>query len=745
MKQVLQNQKTGKTELADVPAPQVKNGYVLIRTRRTLISPGTERAVLEFGKASILEKAVRNPEKVRMVLERLKTEGIFETYEAVTRKLEQRIPLGYCNAGTVLEIGKGVYHVRPGDRVASNGKHAELVNVPANLCVKIADTVSDEEATFTVLGAIGLEGLRLAKPTLGETFVVIGLGLVGLITVQLLLANGCRVLGIDMDAHRLSLGRKFGAHVVDLSVGSDPVATALAFSRERGVDGVLVTASTASSDPIHQAARMCRKRGRIILVGVTGLELSREEFYEKEISFQVSCSYGPGRYDPLYEEHGQDYPFGYVRWTEQRNMEAMMDLLASHKIDVQSLISHRFPLRNVEPAYEVLSSGAPSLGIILEYEQNIELPDQLLRSSTVSLKKRDDRGEWLSGSPVVSFIGAGDHALRILIPAFQNTGVTMRSIATSTGTTCYQAAKRFGFQEATTDANSLLADPVVNCIVIATRHDTHSRFTKAALGLGKHVFVEKPLAISREGLNEVVSLFAEQSLDSKPILTVGFNRRFAPHIQKIRELLRGCSGPKSFVMTVNAGSIPSDNWIQDPYTGGGRIIGEACHFIDLLRYLAENSITSVQAESMELSSSNLLCPDTTTFTLKFQDGSIGTIHYFANGHKTFPKERLEIFCSGKIIQLNNFKKLRAWGWPGFKKMNLWKQDKGHDNLVRAFVEAVKAGGPPPIPLEELFEVTNASITIHELLVNRVRSCIELPLDHTSTSKEGSRKHLTKQD
>ncbi len=726
MKQILQNQKTGNTELADVPCPQVKKGHVLIRTRKTLISPGTERSVLEFGKAGLFEKARQNPDKVRAVLERVKTEGIFETYEALTRKLEQRIPLGYCNAGLVLDIGAGVCHLRPGDRVASNGKHAELVNVPANLCVKVAEKVCDDHATFTVLGAIGLEGLRLAQPTLGETFVVIGLGLVGLIVVQLLQANGCKVMGIDMNAHRLALAKKFGAHVVDLSDGRDPVAEALVFSRERGVDGVLVTASTTSSDPIHHAARMCRKRGRIVLVGVTGLELAREDFYEKEISFQVSCSYGPGRYDPVYEEQGHDYPFGYVRWTEQRNMEAMMDLLEAEKIDVESLISHRFPLFEAQAAYDVLARDARSLGIILEYPDETERPTEFIRRTSVSLNIVEDSVKGLSRTPVVSFIGAGDHATRILIPAFQKAGVRLKSIATSTGTTCYQVAKQFGFREATTDANAVLADPEVDCIIIATRHDTHARFTKAALESGKHVFVEKPLAITRAELKGIEDLYTGR-LDAKPqsVLTVGFNRRFAPHIQKIRELIEGYDSPKSFIMTVNAGRIPSDHWIQDPGVGGGRIIGEACHFIDLLRYLAQSPVMSVLADAMEHGAPRS-CPDTATFTLGFQDGSIGTIHYFANGEKTFPKERLEIFCSGKILQMDNFQKLKGWGWPRFRKMNLWRQDKGHASCTEAFVKAVKEGGSPPIPIEQLMEVTEISLIIHEMLVNRVGSRIELP-------------------
>jgi len=731
MRQVLQNQKTGETELVEVPSPKVKAGHVLIRTLRTLISPGTEKAVLDFGKASLLEKARKNPDKVRMVFDRLRKEGLIETFESVTRKLGQRIALGYCNSGIVIEVGRGVRHLRPGDRVASNGKHAEVVNVPGNLCIRTADGVSDDHATFTVLGAIGIQGIRLAQPSLGETFVVTGLGLVGLLTVQLLIANGCRVLGIDLDSHRLELARRFGAHTIDLSDASDPVSEALRFSLDRGVDGVIITAATSSNEPVHQAARMCRKRGRIVLVGVTGLELSREDFYEKELSFQVSCSYGPGRYDPVYEEQGHDYPFGFVRWTEQRNMEAMMELLVRDRIDVESLVSHRFPLKDVASAYNLLGDRSPCLGIILQFTDDLQRSSESILSTTVEIDPscRVQQGK---GAPVVSFVGAGDHASRILIPAFRKTTATLKSIAAGTGTNCLQVGQRYGFKQATTDTNSLITDPDVDAVVIATRHDSHARLVLSALKTGKHVFVEKPMAMNREELAGIISFYQSDSTrDQLPVLTVGFNRRFAPHVERMRELLEGIRHPKCFVMTVNAGFIPANHWTQDPEIGGGRIIGEACHFVDLLRFLAQSPIESVEAAVMNEAESSAAIPDNVSVILKFGDGSLGTIHYFSNGNKGFPKERLEVFCEGRILQMDNFQRLRGWGWTRFTKMNLWRQDKGHEKCVWAFVEAVKSGGPFPIPFPELVEVTEITFRINELILGGDGSSCFATRDTTS--------------
>src|SRR2546421_6234035 len=461
MKQVLQNLRNGATELAELPSPLAKRGHLLIRTRRTLISAGTERMLVDFGKASLVEKAWQQPDKVRMVLDKIGTDGLMPTIEAVRRKLDQPISLGYCNAGVAIEVGEGVSGFKIGDRVASNGRHAEMVCVPSNLCAKIPDAVPDDAAAFTVLGAIALHGIRLAQPTLGETFAVVGLGLVGLMTVQLLRAQGCRVLGVDFDRDRLALARQFGAETADLESDGDPVAAAMAVSMGRGVDGVLVAASTESSDPVHQAPRMCRKRGRIILVGVTGLELSRADFYEKELTFQVSCSYGPGRYDPEYEEKGRDYPLGYVRWTEQRNFEAVLEMMSEGRLDVIPLISHRFPIRDAAKAYDALTENVGVLGVMIEYpkEANASSPTQ---ERTVPLP---GSGAVRIGGPVIGLLGAGNYASSGLVPAFAKTRARLRAIASANGLTGTHLGKKFGFEPSTTDVGAALSDPQIDTIV----------------------------------------------------------------------------------------------------------------------------------------------------------------------------------------------------------------------------------------------------------------------------------------
>ncbi|MBI3351075.1 MAG: bi-domain-containing oxidoreductase [Nitrospirae bacterium] len=714
MKQILQNLKSGETELVEVPCPQVKPWHLLIRTTNSLVSAGTERMLVEFGKANLIEKARQQPDKVRMVLEKVKTDGLLPTLDAVRNKLDQLLPMGYCNAGVVIEVGEGVSGFNVGDRVASNGKHAEVVSVPVNLCAKIPESVSDEEGAFTVIGAIALQGIRLAQPTLGEFFVVTGLGLIGLITVQILKAQGCHVLGIDFDSEKLKLAGHFGAETVNLSAGEDPIAGAMAFSRGRGVDGVLITASTKSNEPMHQAALMCRKKGRIVLVGVVGLELSRGDFFEKELTFQVSCSYGPGRYDPAYEEKGQDYPVGYVRWTEQRNFEAVLDLLASKKLDVNPLISHRFPLDKAGEAYQLVGGSDPSLGILLQYPSEKEKTERDLRLQTVSLSSSSPltphASPLTSSKVVVGFIGSGNYASAVLIPAFKKTGVHLKSVASRGGVSGVHAGKKFGFDETTTDEETLFENKDINTVVISTQHNSHVPLVCRALKAGKHVFVEKPLAIDRNGLTEIESVYSSRLTPrASPILMVGFNRRFSPQVQKIKNLLTSIKEPKFVTMTVNAGMIPANHWTQDPIAGGGRIIGEGCHFIDLLRFLVGFPIVSVQA--VKLGESGVSLEDKVSFTLGFQDGSVGTVHYMANGHKSFPKERLEIFCAGRVLQLNNFRQLQGFGWPGFKKMNLWRQDKGNGACAAAFVNAVREGKSSPIPFDELVEVTRVSFDI----------------------------------
>lgn len=708
MRQILQNLKTGQTELAEVPCPSAGYGQLLIRTSTSLISAGTERMLVDFGKASLLDKARQQPDKVKMVLDKVRTDGLMPTLDAVRNKLEQPLPLGYCNVGEVLEIGKGAAGFAVGDRVASNGKHAEAVSVPVNLCARIPDAVSDEEAAFTVVGAIALQGIRLVQPTLGEAVVVTGLGLIGQITVQLLRAHGCRVLGIDFDPAKLEMAKSFGAEVVDLGAGEDTVQVAERFSRGRGVDAVIVTAATKSSEPMHQAALMCRKRGRIVLVGVTGLELSRDDFFKKELTFQVSCSYGPGRYDADYEERGQDYPVGFVRWTEQRNFEAVLDMMVDGRLDVKPLISHRFALDQTDAAYEVVGGSEPSLGILLEYLSRAEKPDIAVRNNTVRLATVPLLpGTGLASA--VAFVGSGNYATAVLIPAFKKAGARLSSVASSAGVSGVHVGKKYGFEETTTDTAKLFTDTEVDALVISTRHNSHARFVVQALEAGKHVFVEKPLCLTLEELAEIETAYSRLAEQGKaPLLMVGFNRRFAPQVQKIKQLLAGVGGPKSFMMTVNAGAIPSDHWTQDRGVGGGRIIGEACHFIDLLRYLAGSSIVSHSCCVMASANG-----DTATLQLGFADGSIGTVHYFANGCKAFPKERLEVFAAGRILQLDNFRKLKAFGWKGFSKMNLWRQDKGQQACAQAFVDAIRRGGESPIPVQELLEVSRVTVEMAE--------------------------------
>ena len=712
MKQILQSLKTGVTETAEVPCPAVQRGQILIRSSVTLVSAGTERMLVEFGKAGWIDKARQQPDKVRMVLDKIKTDGLMPTVEAVFNKLDQPLPLGYCNVGTVLDIGSGVSGFAIGERVASNGKHAEAVSVPVNLCAKVPETVPDEDAAFTVLGAIALQGIRLVNPTLGETVVVTGLGLIGLMTVQLLRAHGCRVLGLDFDPLKLALARQFGAETVDLGVGQDPLAAALVLSRGRGVDAVLITASTKSNEPVHQAAQMCRKRGRIVLVGVTGLELSRADFFEKELSFQVSCSYGPGRYDPNYEEKGQDYPVGFVRWTEQRNLEAVLDMMADGRIDVKPLISHRFEIDEAVQAYELVGGSAPSLGILLSYPSVSEKPDAILRNQTVNIGPARPS----VGKATLGFIGSGNYATAVLIPAFKAAGVRLKTVASAGGVSAAHAGRKFGFEKTTTATEEVFADPEINAVVVATRHDSHALQVCHALEAGKPVFVEKPLALTLDELSQVEVAYASAlTAGQMPLVMVGFNRRFAPQAVKVKSLLTALDAPKALVMMVNAGAIPSTHWTQDRAVGGGRIVGEACHFIDLLRYLAGSPIVDAQVVSLGNAKGLTGLGDTVTLTLRFADGSMGTVHYLANGHKSFPKERLEVFCSGRILQLDNFRKLKGFGWPGFAKMNLWRQDKGQKDCAAAFVRAVESGGDAPIAFDELVEVSRVTIQIAEAL------------------------------
>lgn len=704
MQQIFQNLTNGVVDVTGVPSPALVTGHLLVQTRVSLISAGTERMLLDFGKANWIEKARSQPDKVHAVMEKIRTDGLGETIESVRTKLDQPVKLGYSNVGIVLDAGKDV-PFKSGDRIVSNGNHAEIICVPKTLCARLPESVDEESAAFTVIGSVALEGIRLVQPTLGEYVVVTGLGLVGLMTVQLLRANGCQVLGIDFDAYRLKLAEKFGASTVNITV-EDPVSAAERFSHGRGVDAVLITAATKSNEPVHQAALMCRKRGRIVLVGVAGLQLCRDDFYKKELSFQVSCSYGPGRYDHSFES-GHDYPYPYVRWTAQRNFEAVLELLGNGRLNIDPLITHRFPFEQAKQAYGLIQGAEPHLGVLLEFRGEVNKASSDLLARTIHLASPQDRP---AAAPNIAFIGAGNYAHKTLIPAFKGCGAGLETIASNGGVSAAYIGRKFGFRNATTDVAAVFCDASIDTVAIATRHNSHARYVRDAILAGKNVFVEKPLALTAQEIDEIErDYMAAADSGCVPKLMIGFNRRFAPHTYKMKSLLADIKEPKAIVITVNAGRVSTDHWTQDLQEGGGRIIGEACHFVDLLRFLVGARVDS--EPSSHAVNRNSAGTDILTFSLSFVDGSIGTVHYFASGHKRFPKERVEVFCGGRILQLDNYRTLLGWGWPRFRKMRLWRQDKGSRNMVRAFLDSIREGTPSPIPFDEIIEVSRTTLQI----------------------------------
>ncbi|MCP4870085.1 MAG: zinc-binding dehydrogenase [Proteobacteria bacterium] len=707
MRQIMQNLKSGETILADVPAPGVGAGQVLIRTRASLLSVGTERSVVEFGKGSLIDKARQNPERVRQVLDKVRSDGLMPTFEAVQSKLDSLIPLGYCNSGVVLEVGAGVTDIAVGDRVMSNGPHAEAVLVPRRLCAPIPDNVTDEQAAWVVLGAIALQGIRLAQPTIGETIAVMGLGTLGLLAVQMLKASGCEVLAIDLNAERCELAAGFGATPVCISAGEDPIAVAMAATQGRGADAVILTVATKSDDPIRQAAQMSRQRGRIVLVGVTGLNIDRADFYTKELTFQVSCSYGPGRYDPQYEGPGDDYPVGFVRWTENRNFEAVLGLMKSGAVKVDGLITHRYDFTDAVELYEKVGRNEPILGALLRYEGPDTKSDDDLVQRTINQPGPRSRA---AGRGQLGVIGAGSFATRMLVPILDKLPMTLHTTASRTGVSSGQLARKFNFARATTDLDVLFGDEAIDSVLVATRHDSHADLTARALSTGRAVYVEKPLAVTTEQLDAVVEAHdgAEQ-----PLLMVGFNRRFAPMAVKMRSMLDTIAEPMSLVATINAGVIDADHWVHHPTAGGGRIVGEGCHFVDLLRYLVGKPITGWQVSAVS-GGGLAITEDKATITLTFADGSFGVLHYLGNGSRAFPKERIEAFAGGRVLQLNDWKSLKGWGWPGFRGMSSRRQDKGHKDALTAFTDAVRKGGTSPMPWDEVLEVSRVSIAVAEL-------------------------------
>lgn len=698
MRQIIQDMKSGQTILEEVPVPQVKSGSVLIKTSCSLVSLGTERMLVEFGKASLIDKARQQPDKVKQVLDKIKTDGVQPTIEAVFNKLGHPLPLGYCNSGTVVAIGNGVTEFKVGDRVASNGQHAEYVCVPKNLVAKIPENVSDEEAAFTVIGSIGLQGIRLINPQLGETVVVIGLGLIGLIAAQLLQANGCRVIGIDFDEEKVQLAREKNIIGINPTKGTDPVKYVLEETASYGADAILITASTKTDEVIHQAAEMSRKKGRIVLVGVIGLGLRRDDFYKKELSFQVSCSYGPGRYDDDYENRGIDYPLPFVRWTEKRNFETVLQAIAMGRIDVKSLITEEVKLDNYKEIYGDMRKHG-SIASIIKYPSDSKMRTVV---EVTSLNFTGTKGQ-------IGIIGAGNFTSATMLPALTKSKACIRYIASAQGLSAKILAKKVGAKRATSDYHEILKDDVVDLVMITTRHNLHAPMVLDALYAGKHVFVEKPLCLNQKELGEIVTAY-QMAQKNGVTLTVGFNRRFSSFAVKMKELAG--KGVKNIIATMNAGFIPSEVWVHDLKTGGGRIIGEACHFIDLCSFLTDSIVTSVCMNAMgENPEENT---DNASILLRYKDGSNVVINYFANGSKSYSKERVEIYTQEKTLVLDNWRELKGYGCKGFTKMKK-SMDKGHTTQFSLLNERILRGGEALIPFCSIINTTKASFACIESL------------------------------
>lgn len=701
MKQIIQDLKSGATVLEEVPVPQIKSGYVLIQTTRTLVSLGTERMLVEFGKANLIDKARQQPDKVKQVLDKIKTDGLQPTLEAVFNKLGQPLPLGYCNVGKVVAVGKGVTEFVVGDRVASNGNHAEFVCIPKNLVAKVPDNISDEEAAFTVIGSIGLQGIRLLNPQMGETVVVVGLGLIGLVVTQLLRANGCRVIGIDFDQQKVDIANSKGITAINPGKGINPVKFVEEYTANIGADGVLITASTKSDEVIHEACEMSRKRGRIILVGVVGLSMRRDDFYKKELSFQVSCSYGPGRYDEDYEQKGHDYPLPYVRWTEKRNFETILRTIASGGLDVKSLITEEVALEDYLQIYGDMRKQGSIASII-------RFPEQSEIKRVVTLKDN----VFSKGKGKIGIIGAGNYASSMIVPCLKMANARIKYIASAQGLTAKILAKKAKAECATSDYTIMLNDPEVDMVVVTTRHDLHAKMVLEALRANKSVFVEKPLCLTEEELDSIIQAYV--AANEGVALTVGFNRRFSPFAVKLKQL--SGDGPKNIVATMNAGFIPAEMWVHDREIGGGRIIGEACHFIDLCSYLAGSKIIAVCMNSMGINPEENT--DNASILLRYENGTNAVINYFANGAKAYAKERVEVFAQERVFVLDNWRKLSGFGIKGFSKMS-GVLDKGQKNQFALLNQRIQKGGEALIPIESIVNTTRAAFAaIRSLKENR---------------------------
>jgi len=666
---------------------------------------------VDMAKKSLLGKARERPDLVKQVIQKAKNEGILNTLNAVRSKLGSSTALGYSAAGFVIGIGDDVTEFRVGDRISCAGagyaSHAEVLSVPINLCVRLPDTASFEAGAFGTLGAIALQGVRLAEPTLGEAFVVVGLGLIGQLTVQLLKANGCRVFGIDLDPEKIALAKKLGAEGGALS-DSEAKQSVMEWSRGRGADAVLITAATSSNQPVELAGEISRMKGRVVAIGLVGLDVPRNLYYTRELTLKISMSYGPGRYDPEYEERGHDYPFAYVRWTEGRNIEAFLDLVAAGSVDVDILTTHRFSIEDAESAYKLISgeSTEPYLGVILSYDTERELPTRI-ETSAAALRRQPDAQKSIR----IGLIGAGGYAKTMLLPNFKALGAVFRAIATASGVSARDIGDKYGFDYCAQGADEVINDDEVNLVVIATRHDTHAELARKALEKGRHVFVEKPLALNDEQLDSVLEAAAKADGN----LMVGFNRRFSPHARAAKDFFAKRQSPLSINYRVNCGRIPPEHWTQDPHEGGGRIVGEVCHFIDLMHFLTGAITTRVYTESISSRNQQIVNYDSVFITLRFSDGSNGSIAYLAEGDKAMPKERVEIFGEGKTFVIDDFRSAISYRNGREETSRLRNQDKGQAEEVKAVCGVVLLGKEAPISLEDMAATTRATFRILESL------------------------------
>jgi len=716
MKQVYQSYRSGELAVVDVPAPRAGAGRVVVRTAATVVSAGTERAMIELARKSLVGKALARPDLVRQVIGKVRTEGFAEAYRQTTGRLETPVALGYSAAGVVAELGQGVDRLSVGDRVAYAGAgvagHAELNAVPAHLCVRVPEPVPFDGAAFVALGGIALEAVRVARVGLGDRVVVIGLGLIGQLAVQILSAAGCHVLGADLAANKVALARAHGAEA-GVAIGQDDVtARVRAFSHGAGADAAIILASGASNEPLELAAEVVRERGRVVATGLVGLDLPRKPFYEKELEIIVSRGWGPGMYDAQYTERGLDYPLPYARWTASRNLGEFLELLGRGAVQVEHLITHRFPLDRALDAYELITRGTePSIGVVLTYPYPYPEAGPWPPAHTVQVPP-PARTRARPATVGLGLIGAGLFAKGTLLPAVKSLdGVALRGVATATGLTGRDVAARAGFGYATTDYHQLLADDTINAVLIATRHGWHARMVADALAAGKHVFVEKPLALSLAELATVAA--ARRAAARNAVVMVGFNRRFSPCAVQLRRWLGDPPGPLLVNCRVNAGRVAADSWVHDPAEGGGRIVGEVCHFVDLAQALCGSNPVRVQADT--LADPSCQPSDNLAGTLRFANGSLATIVYVATGDKSFPRERVEVFGGGSAAVLDNFRTVSIRTGGRERKVSQAGADRGHRAELEAFVAAVKAGGPGPVPFEDYLATTLTTFALEEAL------------------------------